>query len=162
MAAKEPAPKKIGRPSDYSQEVADEICERMSDGASLRDICASENMPRRTTVYRWLKASEDFRNQYARACEARESELFDQIIAISDTPLIGTKTVSKATGVEITEADMIEHRRLQVEARKWALGKMAPKKYGDKVDVNHGSQPENPLTILMGQMAGKTLKPVDE
>lgn len=122
-----------GRPSSFSQEIADEICECMASGDSLRDICSRDNMPNRSTVARWLAASETFRDQYAHACEMRESELFDQIIEIADTPQLGTKSVSKATGIEITEADMIEHRRLQVEARKWALGKMAPKKYGEKV-----------------------------
>lgn len=128
-------PRQQGRPSLFTQEIADEICERIADGDSLRAICRDDNMPRRTTVFRWLDADEQFRGQYARACEARESELFDQIIEIADTPQIGTKSVSKASGIEITEADMIEHRRLQVEARKWALGKMAPKKYGDKMQL---------------------------
>lgn len=122
-----------GRPSTFTQEIADEICERMADGESLRAICSSDNMPRRSTVFRWLAADEAFRDQYAHACELRTDELFDQMLEIADTPQIGTKSVSKASGIEITEADMIEHRRLQVEARKWALGKMAPKKYGDKV-----------------------------
>jgi len=124
-----------GRPSTFSQEVADEICEHMANGESLREVCSRDNMPNRSTVARWLAASEQFRDQYAHACEMRQEELFDQIIQIADTPQVGTKSVSKATGIEITEADMIEHRRLQVEARKWALGKMAPKKYGDKVQT---------------------------
>ena len=122
-----------GRPSDFSQELADRICEQLADGNSLRSICQAEGMPNRSTVARWLATNEQFRDQYAHACEMRQEELFDQIIEIADTPQIGSKSVSKATGLEITEADMIEHRRLQVEARKWALGKMAPKKYGDKV-----------------------------
>jgi hypothetical protein len=29
---------------------------------------------------------------------------------------------------------MIEHRRLQVDARKWILARMDPKKYGDKIE----------------------------
>ena len=136
-----------GRPSSFTQEVADEICERMADGESLRAICASDNMPRRSTVFRWLAADEAFRDQYAHACELRTDELFDQMLEIADTPQLGTKSVSKASGIEITEADMIEHRRLQVEARKWALGKMAPKKYGDKIDLNHGGQDGNPVNM---------------
>ena len=127
-----PPPAKQGRPSSFTQEVGDHICELMANGDSLRDICLLDNMPNRSTVARWLAASTQFRDQYAHACEMRQEELFDQIIDIADTPQIGTKSVSKASGIEISEGDMIEHRRLQVEARKWALGKMAPKKYGDK------------------------------
>jgi len=136
----------MGRPSDFTQEMADLICERMADGQSLRAICVDDEMPSRAAIFRWLAANEAFRDQYARACEIRTDELFDQMLEIADTPKVGTKTVSKATVLEITEADMIEHRRLQVETRKWALAKMAPKKYGDKLDLNHGGQPNNPIT----------------
>ena len=119
--------------------MADLICERLADGESLRAICSSDNMPRRSTVFRWLAADEQFRDQYAHACEMRQEELFDQIIDIADTPLMGTKSVSKPTGLEITEADMIEHRRLQVDVRKWVLSKMAPKKYGNQAENAGGS-----------------------
>lgn len=61
----------------------------------------------------------------------------EEIIEIANTPVIGQKTVSKATGLETTECDMIEHRRLQVDARKWYLSKVLPKVYGDKLDLNH-------------------------
>lgn len=129
-----------GRPSSFNQQIADTICERLADGESLRTICQSEEMPHRATVFRWLadEARKDFRDQYARAREAQADLLVDELRDIADTPQLGTKTVSKATGTEITEADMIEHRRLQVDARKWLAGKLAPKKYGDKMDVEHG------------------------
>lgn len=137
----------MGRPSTFTQEVADEICERMADGESLRSICSADKMPNRATVARWLASNEQFRDQYAHACELRTDELFDQMLEIADTPQVGTKSVSKATGIEITEADMIEHRRLQVEARKWALGKMAPKKYGDRITQEHTGVDGGPVQI---------------
>lgn len=136
----------MGRPSAFTQEVADSLCEQIADGKSLREICVDDEMPSRSMIFRWLAADATFRDQYARACDVRTDELFDQMLEIADTPQVGSKTVSKATGLEITEADMIEHRRLQVETRKWALAKMAPKKYGDKIDLNHGGQPDNPIT----------------
>lgn len=139
MAKKAPAEKKApakrGRPSEYSQEVADLICERIAEGESLRAICREESMPNKATVFRWLAAHDEFSDQYTRAREVQADELFEQIIEIADTPKIGQKTTSKATGLETTEADMIEHRRLQVDARKWALSKMLPKKYGDKLAI---------------------------
>ena len=122
-----------GRQSSYSQDTADMICERLSCGESLRSICRDQDSPGLSTVFKWLATVPDFREQYAHAREAQAEALFDEIIEIADTPQIGQKTVSKATGVEITEADMIEHRRLQVDARKWIASKLAPKKYGDKI-----------------------------
>ena len=74
----------------------------------------------------------DFSNQYSRARRIQADVLFDEIHQIAGTPQKGTKTVRRGEGdnstVETTEADMIEHRRLQIDARKWLIGKMAPKK----------------------------------
>ena len=56
-----------------------------------------------------------------------------RIIAIAGTTLISTKIVKKEWGKEITTGDMIMHCRLQVEAGKWSVIKLAPKKYGDKL-----------------------------
>lgn len=137
----------MARPSTFNQKIADEICERLADGESLRKICLDERMPGRRTVLDWLDddAHLNFRAKYARAREAQADLLAEEIVQIADTPQIGTKSVSKATGTEITEGDMIEHRRLQVLARQWYAAKLAPKKYGDKVDLNHGGQDGNPI-----------------
>jgi len=134
--AKKPA-KPTGRPSDYSDELADEICERLCNGESLREICSEDRMPNRATVFRWLGKYESFSDQYARAREEQAQTLADEIVYIADNQVIGQKTVSKATGLEITEADMIEHRRLQIDARKWVAAKLLPKKYGDKIQNEH-------------------------
>jgi hypothetical protein len=48
----------------------------------------------------------------------------------------GTKTVVKATGTETTTGDMIEHRRLQIDARKWILSKALPKVYSERLAVD--------------------------
>lgn len=124
-----------GRPSTFTPEIASEICARLADGESLRKICQDEHMPGRRTVLEWLDddAKASFRAKYARAREAQADLLAEEIVQIADTPQMGIRSVSKATGLEITEADMIEHRRLQVLARQWYASKLAPKKYGDKV-----------------------------
>lgn len=152
----------MSRPSSFTQEQADAICVKLASGQSLRSICAEDDQPDQTTVYRWLRDNEAFRQQYARAREDQAETLFDQMVTIADTPLMGLKTVTKVTGVEMTEGDMIEHRRLQVETRKWVLGKMAPKKYGDRIDLNHGGQKDNPIMALIAEVSGNTLSPRDD
>lgn len=132
-----------GRPSDYNTDMASRICEEIASGRSLRMICVSDEFPADRTVYRWLEAHEEFRQQYARARELQAETLADEILDISNTPVIGAKTKTGKDGVEVTEGDMIEHRRLQVDARKWLAGKLAPKKYGDKVDHSHTVNPIN-------------------
>ncbi|WP_181315847.1 terminase small subunit protein [Rhizobium sp. JAB6] len=131
-----------GRPSDFTSEIAEQICERLAEGNSLRSICEAEDMPSKTTVFRWLNAFPDFRDQYARAREAQADALFDEILDIADTPITGEKTKVDKDGnvIEMTKADMIEHRRLQIEARKWMAGKLRPKVYGDKLDIDLNSK----------------------
>ena len=69
----------------------------------------------------------------------KNDEKINKII-LENVPILTTGTERETKigkdGVETTEGDMIEHRRLQVDARKWLAGKLAPKKYGDKTDHN--------------------------
>lgn len=128
---------KRGRPSKFTPEVADAICDRIAGGESLRTICEDEGMPGRRTVLDWLsdEGMAEFRAKYVRAREAQADWHAEKIIEIADTPLVGRKTKTVDGKVEVTEGDMIEHRRLQVDARKWYAEKLAPKKYGEKVQV---------------------------
>lgn len=133
-------PKKLGRPCSYTEEIAEKILGRIMEGEGLVTICQADDMPGKSTVYRWLAApgNDDFRDRYARAREVQADVLADEILRIADTPQIGRKTKIDADGdEEVTEGDMIEHRRLQVDARKWYASKLAPKKYGDKQQIEH-------------------------
>lgn len=149
-----------GRPSSYTEEIGDLICERIADGESLRTICASDNMPSRRTILNWLVADASFCAKYAHAREAQADLLAEEIVHIADTPQIGTRSVSKPSGLEITEADMVEHRRLQVLARQWYASKLAPKKYGDKVQhTGDGGGPiqQNSTVTVTAEEAYKRL-----
>jgi hypothetical protein len=116
----------------YTEEVAARICEELSAGRSLRTICADDGMPDKATVFRWLAAHETFRDQYARAREAQADAMLEEIIEISDDG--SNDTYTDEQGQKRTEQDVIARSRLRVEARKWAMSKMAPKKYGDKIE----------------------------
>ena len=134
----------MSRASTFEQSVADIICERIGQGESLRSVCDDDELPAMSTVFKWLGANKEFAEQYTRAREAQADALFDEILVIADTPLIGEKTKTLPDGkVETTSGDMIEHRRLQVDARKWMAGKLRPKKYGDKIELS--GDPENPV-----------------
>ncbi|SDG34785.1 terminase small subunit protein [Pelagibacterium luteolum] len=136
-----------GRPTDFSEAIADAICERIANGESLRAICADDDMPAKSSVFKWLSLHETFADQYARAREAQADALFDDILNIADTPLVGQKTKATSDGkLETTEGDMIEHRRLQVDARKWMASKLQPKKYGDKTQLTGDA--ENPIVTV--------------
>lgn len=137
MATKKKATKKAPRaPVRYSSALAERICEDLKAGLSLNALCQKPSMPAESSVREWVMDDKDgFSAKYTRAREIGYGRLGEEIMTIADTPMIGTKSVSKATGLEITEGDMIEHRRLQVETRKWMLSKMLPKLYGDKQQI---------------------------
>jgi hypothetical protein len=125
------------RQTTYSDKVADMICTRIAEGESLRAICRDEGSPSMSMVFRWLNDNAAFREQYARAREAQADAIFDEMLDIANTPMIGEKTKVGSDGkTETTSGDMIEHRRLQIETRKWMASKLQPKKYGDKLDLN--------------------------
>src|SRR5450756_686543 len=74
---------KRGRPSHYSAEIADTICNRLAGGESLRAICADAGMPDRATVSRWLAHYEEFRDLYGSARECQAESLVDEILKIA-------------------------------------------------------------------------------
>lgn len=125
----------MARPSSYTDEVAEQICDRIANGESLRTVCSGDDMPDKTTVLRWL-GDEDrgsFRTQYARARELQADFYAEAIIEIADD---GTNdTYLDDEGNKRTDQDVIARSRLRVDARKWYASKLAPKKYGDKVAI---------------------------
>lgn len=124
-------------PDPYTPQVAAEICKRLAAGESLLGICEDPVMPHRSTVYEWVKDDRDgFADKYAQARNIGLDRMADEVLAIADTPVHGVKTRITADGIETTEGDMIEHRRLQVDTRKWYLSKLAPKRYGDKLELS--------------------------
>lgn len=145
------APKKIGRPSKYTLELAHEICHRLSTGETMRQICRDEHMPHWTQVYEWLAKDDSLSLQVARAREAGFDALAEEALEISNTPHLGQKKVFSSgaeedgDSVTVTEEDMLGHRKLQIETRLKLLACWNPKKYGNKVAV--GGDPGNPIQV---------------
>lgn len=135
-AAEQPEPKqepaKVGRPSDYTSEIGDIICGRLSAGESLKKITDGDDMPDRTTVYRWLRLHEEFRHNYVRATEDRADHMFDDMLEIAD----------------LGSPEDVQRARLRVDTRKWALSKMIPKKYGEKTALVGGDpETDDPIQV---------------
>jgi hypothetical protein len=149
-------------PSIFSQELADTICERLMDGESLRAICDSEGMPRRTTVLRWLAANEAFRAQYAHAREEQAEALADEIVEIADEQCTMVRAAKHGGSKADDDEDLVEvvfdptavaRNRLRMDARKWVAAKLKPKKYGDRVDVTASVTLESLVSASMGKPA---------
>ena len=129
--------KPMGRPSDYTDEMADAICERICDGESLRSIGRDESMPHISTILRMIDRHVHFREQYTRAMAVRAETMAEEILEIADN---GTNdTYQDGEGNTRTDYDVIARSRLRVDSRKWLASKLLAKKYGDKVtqEINH-------------------------
>ena len=83
----------------------------------------------------------------------------NEIKDIADTPVMGIVTTTGPLGVTTTEKEMIEHRKLQIDSRKWLLSKLQPRKYGDKLDLNVAGQPDG-APIKTASIAAVTTDPV--
>jgi hypothetical protein len=126
------------------------IIDQMSNGKSLKYILESNKIPGRDNVYRWLNVNHDkydkeFSDNYARATTERADFIFDEMMQIADTTEDGVTTKTNDKGIEITSGDMIQHRRLKVDTRKWILGRMNPKKYSDKIQIDTTDFKTQPL-----------------
>ncbi len=137
-----------GRPSTFSEELADEICARIASGRSVSAIEKDADMPTLTTMFRWMSAHPWFRARYEKAMELRAHRLFEQMLEIADTPTMGETVTEHPDGsVEVKRGDMAQHRRLQVDTRKWVLARMLPKVYGEKLAHEVTGQNGGALTI---------------
>lgn len=137
-----------GRPSSFTQETADEICERIADGESLRAICSEDGMPDKATVFRWLAVNESFRDQYARARETQADTIFDEILDIADdghNDWMKRKFGDDERWVE--NGEVLRRSALRIDARKWMAGKLRPKKYGDKVQQEISGPDGKPVEV---------------
>jgi hypothetical protein len=129
---------KRGRPSSYNPALVASICDEIATSDhGLVTICARPGMPTLKTMYLWMERHPEFVQIYARAKERQMDYMACQIKEIADTPQPGViERTDKDGNVMVETRDMIDHRRLRIEARKWLMSKLAPKKYGDHQDVN--------------------------
>lgn len=126
----------IGRPTVYTKELADTICEKIALGDSMRTVCKADGMPAMSTIFRWLRDDKDFQEQYARACEERTEAFSEDILDIADDGTNDWMEINR-NGHESWElnGEALQRSKLRVDTRKWIMSKMKPKKYGDKLDL---------------------------
>lgn len=131
----------MGRPSDYSEEIADRICAALAEARSLRSICLADDMPSQSMVFRWLadERYSSFRERYARAREAQADAIFDEMLDIADDGSNDWIDRAREDGTvdRVLDHEHIQRSKLRIDARKWMAGKLRPKVYGDKLDVEH-------------------------
>lgn len=126
----------MGRPTKYTQEIANEICERIAQGEPLRQICRDDHMPGWVAVYRWLQTYPEFSEHFARSRELGFDAIAEETLDISDDARNDwmEKQGKDSEGYQLN-GEHVQRSKLRVETRLKLLAKWSPKKYGDKQQV---------------------------
>jgi hypothetical protein len=137
----------MGRPSTYTQEIADEIVQRLANGEPLRAICRDDDMPTWRTVYNWIDADDKFSARIAHARERGFDAIAEDTIQMIDEEpeRCGTQFGDKV------DPGHVQWQKNRVEQRLKLLAKWAPKKYGDKLEIDAKVDVSAAEAILAGR-----------
>jgi len=141
--AKSPkAPIERSTPSIFTPALFTVICDRIANGESLRAVCRDPEMPAKSTVMRWLREKPELRDQYAIARDDLLDHWAEDLIEISDDGTLDTMPGTDKHGNEVMVANHanVQRDRLRIDARKWLMSRLGPKKYGDHVEVEHSGE----------------------
>jgi len=121
-----------GRPSKFTPQIAQEICDRLSKGEPLAQICRDEKMPSPSTISTWKAVDPDFSAAIARAREDGFDAIAQECLDIADNT--HSDTISTKDG-ERPDTEWISRSKLRVETRLKLLAKWDPKRYGEKLAI---------------------------
>lgn len=139
------------------EEKFEEIIANICNGYSLRKSLFASSVANHT-FYKWIDESKEKMQQYARACEERVETIVDEALDIVDDTSRDKKTVDCGDGVEIekTDTEAIQRSKLRFEARQWLVGKLNPKKYGNKIDVTTNGESLNVPILNIDPLSDET------
>ena len=143
-------------------DILDAICEDIINGASLRTALNKHKPLKATHFYRWLREDEAKREQYARATVERAELMFEDMFDIADDGKNDWMEKFNEKGESIgwtLNGENIQRSKVRIDTRKWALSKMMPKKYGEKIDITTDGQSINaPISPAELQAAKEKFK----
>jgi hypothetical protein len=115
---------------------------------SLREVCRQDEMPALSSVMLWLSKEDWFSEQYARAKAAGVEALAEEMLDIADNAANDWMERNDKDGENAGWAfngEAAQRSRIRIDTRKWLLSKLAPKKYGDKVEQTVKGDPDAPI-----------------
>jgi len=135
--------------SPERKDIADLVISGMRSGLSAFKACEAAGVPQ-STFCRWVDEDAELAEQYARAREDLIERLANETMAIADQAFAEIEEQelnAKGEPVVVKRkiAVDVQRAKLQVDTRKWLLSKLAPKKYGDKLELT--GDPDRPLAI---------------
>ena len=132
--------------SDNKEEICAKVLEGMRGGMSAFKSCEAAGV-NHSTFIRWADEDAELADNYARAREDLLERMAQEVLDLSD------KEVPE-TGDGRKDWQAIQKHKLQVDTRKWLLSKLAPRKYGEKLEVS--GDPANPLVQRIERIVVKS------
>lgn len=108
----------MGRPSSFTDEIAERVLDQLAEGKSLVEICRADDMPSARTVHQWVADNPNFSQNYTRAREVQAEFMDDKVMQVAER-----------AGEDPQAA------KVKIDAYKWRASHLAPKKYGTKLDL---------------------------
>lgn len=138
-----------------------DIIQQIELGRSLKNILDDESsLIDRSTFYRWLNDNPERIELYKRATEIRADNIFDDMLDLADD---GTKDYYyDVNGNRQQSMVAVNRSRLQLDTRKWVLGRMNPKKYSEKLDITSGGDKLKVVPIIGMQIINQEEEEVAE
>ena len=128
------------------------VFQRLCDGESLQQIARAWGLPKGAFVLWFMEEHSDL---FDKALKVLAADAAHDAMKISDTPQVGVIRKVKADGsVEVTEEDMLGHRRLQVDTRLKLASKWDRKRYGEEADAVRTV----PVVIQIANLRGAPLE----
>ncbi len=134
---------------DEKRSILENLLKHVSDGGTVRGFCREEGMPVNSVVYDWIE-EEGYSERFARARLKGFDAMADECIEIAARP-------SPTTMNGGTDSGDVQHRKLQIETRLKLLARWDPKRYGDRVDVNHSGKVDGAGAPDLSKLSGDEL-----
>lgn len=143
---------KRGAPTKYTEALADEICDRIVNGQSLNKMCPEIGISIRS-VWHWLEDYPDFLRKYARARSIQADVLADEILDISREKQVEVKYQGEDITLDLS-ATIVQDKKVRIDANKWYASKLAPKKYGERLDTTLSGPDGGPVQVAAVNLRG--------
>jgi hypothetical protein len=124
---------RTGRPSLYTPELVDLICERVgTHGTGIRNICKMyADMPDPETINEWRYKYEDFSERYLTARKKQSHILFES--SLDDVEEIKNFYYEDGkTGATCVDSGVVAAQKALANQKTFLAAKISPKDYGDK------------------------------
>lgn len=123
--------------TEFDENIFKEILFRMMNGEAVTTITQEPNMPPYSTFAVWANSSPERFAEYARARKIQADYYADDTVAIADTELDSQRA------------------RNRMDARRWHASKIAPKKYGDRIQSEINATLEQKFKVDLSSMTSE-------